>query len=166
VLFRSGAANDIERATQIARRMVCEWGMSEKMGPVSFGRREDQPFLGRELGHQRDFSEQTALNIEKEVRRIVDDNYQRSRNLLTTHYQLLERIANMLLERETLDLKDVDKIIAEIEPELLSKIPEIKQMGKAMPHNCLAGSAPESKAAEDDTTEETDTPPELKPATT
>jgi cell division protease FtsH len=138
------------------------------MGPVSFGRREDQPFLGRELGHQRDFSEQTALNIDKEVRRIVDDNYQRSRNLLTTHYQLLERIANTLLERETLDLKDVDQIIAEIEPELLSKIPDIKQMGKAMPHTCLADSAPESKAAKDDTTatEEEDTSQELKPATT
>ena len=164
----TGASNDIERATQIARRMVCEYGMSEKMGPVSFGRREDQPFLGRELGHQRDFSEQTALNIDKEVRRIVDDNYQRSRNLLTTHYQLLERIANTLLERETLDLKDVDKIIAEIEPELLSKIPDIKQMGKAMPHTCRADSASESKVTEDNTTEpeEEDPSQELKPATT
>ena len=79
----TGAANDIERATGIARRMVCEWGMSEKMGPVSFGRRDDTPFLGRELGHQRDFSEQTALDIDMEVRRIVDENYQRARLILS-----------------------------------------------------------------------------------
>jgi len=118
----TGAANDIERATQIARRMVCEWGMSEKMGPVSFGRREEAPFLGRELGHQRDFSEQTALNIDKEVRRIVDENYQRARTLLTEHKALLEKIAHALLEQETLDLKDVDKVINENEPGLLSSL--------------------------------------------
>jgi len=118
----TGAANDIERATHIARRMVCEWGMSEKMGPVSFGRRDDAPFLGRELGHQRDFSEQTALNIDKEVRRIVDENYQRARNLLSEHNVLLEKIAQALLDRETLDLRDVDAIIKETEPDLLSSL--------------------------------------------
>ncbi|MEN6439326.1 MAG: ATP-dependent zinc metalloprotease FtsH [Syntrophobacter sp.] len=123
----TGASNDIERATQIARRMVCEWGMSEKMGPVSFGRREEQPFLGREIGHQRDFSEQTALSIDKEVRRIVEENYQRSRTLLTEHRPVLERIAQMLLEKETLDLKDVDQIISEIDPDLLVRLPSKKQ---------------------------------------
>jgi cell division protease FtsH len=119
----TGAANDIERATQIARRMVCEWGMSEKMGPVTFGRRDEQPFLGRELGHQRDFSEQTALNIDKEVRRIVDENYQRARVLLSEHNGLLAKIAQGLLDRETLDLKDVDAIINETEPGLLATLP-------------------------------------------
>ena len=119
----TGASNDIERATGIARRMVCEWGMSEKMGPVSLGRRDEQPFLGRELGHQRDFSEQTALNIDKEVRRIVDENYQRARILLSEHDKILATIAESLLERETLDLKDVDAIINEIEPGLLASIP-------------------------------------------
>jgi cell division protease FtsH len=118
----TGAANDIERATQIARRMVCEWGMSEKMGPVSFGRRDEAPFLGRELGHQRDFSEQTALNIDKEVRRIVDENYQRAKHILSEHNVLLDKIAQALLDRETLDLKDVDAIINEIEPGLLSTL--------------------------------------------
>jgi cell division protease FtsH len=119
----TGAANDIQRATQIARRMVCEWGMSEKMGPVTFGRRDEQPFLGRELGHQRDFSEQTALNIDEEVRRIVDENYQRAQNLLSKHNGLLAKIAQSLLDRETLDLKDVDAIINEVEPGLLSSLP-------------------------------------------
>ncbi len=123
----TGAANDIERATQIARRMVCEWGMSEKMGPVTFGRRDEQPFLGREIGHQRDFSEQTALNIDKEVRRIVDENYLRARGLLTKHNAILDGIAHALLERETLDLKDVDKIINGLEPDLLATIPVKKQ---------------------------------------
>ena len=164
----TGAANDIERATQIARRMVCEWGMSEKMGPVSFGRREDQPFLGRELGHQRDFSEQTALNIDKEVRRIVDDNYQRSRSLLTAHYKLLERIAQMLLEKETLELKDVDLIIADVEPELITKIPDKKLSGKAQPRTGLTSGGGESEPAPDGATAsgEADAPPRLKPATT
>src|SRR5208282_3209219 len=119
----TGASNDIERATGIARRMVCEWGMSEKMGPVSLGRRDEQPFLGRELGHQRDFSEQTALDIDKEVRRIVDENYQRARKILSERPKILESVALSLLEHETLDLKDVDAIINEIEPGLLASIP-------------------------------------------
>ncbi|MDR3554878.1 MAG: ATP-dependent zinc metalloprotease FtsH [Syntrophobacteraceae bacterium] len=118
----TGASNDIERATQIARRMICEWGMSEKMGPVSFGRREDAPFLGRELGHQRDFSEQTALDIDVEVRRIVDENYQRARTLLSEHKAILDKIAQSLLEHETLDRKDIDAIINELAPELLPSL--------------------------------------------
>jgi cell division protease FtsH len=162
----TGASNDIERATQIARRMVCEYGMSEKLGPVSFGRREDQPFLGRELGHQRDFSEQTALNIDKEVRRIVDDNYQRSRTLLTAHHLLLEGIANALLERETLDLKDVDLIIAEIEPDLLAKIPDIKPTNKPQPNTCLTDGGTEPLAEETKASDDAgDVPQELKPVT-
>lgn len=133
----TGASNDIERATHIARRMVCEWGMSEKMGPVSFGRREEQPFLGREIGHQRDFSEQTALNIDKEVRRIVEENYQRARTILTDHNKILEQIAQNLLEKETLALKDVDEIIDQIEPDLLASLPGKKQSTKSQPHTCL-----------------------------
>jgi len=132
----TGASNDIERATQIARRMVCEWGMSEKMGPVSLGRRDEQPFLGRELGHQRDFSETTALQIDEEVRRIVEENYERSLALLTKHHLILEQIAQGLLERETLDLKDVDKIIDGIEPGLLETLPR-KHSAKSQPHTCM-----------------------------
>ncbi len=118
----TGASNDIERATQIARRMICEWGMSEKMGPVTFGRRDDAPFLGRELGHQRDFSEQTALDIDVEVRRIVDENYQRARNMLTENYPILEKIALSLLEHETVDLKEINRIIEEISPGLIASL--------------------------------------------
>ncbi len=122
----TGAANDIERATQIARRMVCEWGMSDAMGPVSFGKREEQVFLGRDIAQHRDYSEQTAINIDNEIRRIVEDNYQRARTLLSDHYELLSRIAMGLLEKETLDLRDVDLIIRETEPELLQKMPKLE----------------------------------------
>jgi cell division protease FtsH len=144
----TGAANDIERATQIARRMVCEWGMSEKMGPVSLGRRDEQPFLGRDLGHQRDFSEQTALDIDREVRRIVDENYQRSRHLLTQHDGLLAKIAQSLLDRETLDLKDVDAIINEIEPGLLSSLQVKSRTYNIKPVSCPVESAVTASAPE------------------
>jgi cell division protease FtsH len=154
----TGAANDIERATQIARRMVCEWGMSEKMGPVTFGRRDEQPFLGRELGHQRDFSEQTALDIDKEVRRIVDENYQRARNLLSEHNDLLAKIAQALLERETLDLKDVDAIINEIEPGLLATLPVKKQTYNIKPLVRKVESPVSASPADGDGHEDAETP--------
>ena len=72
----TGAGNDLENATDLARRMVCEWGMSEKMGPLTFGKKDEQVFLGRELGQQRDYSEQTAIDIDAEVRRIVTTDYE------------------------------------------------------------------------------------------
>ena len=118
----TGAANDIERATQLARRMVCEWGMSEEMGPLSFGKREEQIFLGREIAQHRDYSEQTAVNIDREVRRIVEQNYQKAKTILTENMDLLTLVARALLERETLDLKDIDSIIREANPELFAEI--------------------------------------------
>ena len=154
----TGAANDIERATQIARRMVCEWGMSEKMGPVTFGRRDEQPFLGRELGHQRDFSEQTALDIDREVRRIVDENYQRARNLLSEHNDLLAKIAQALLERETLDLKDVDAIINEIEPGLLATLPVKNRTYNIKPFGRKVESPVSASPADGDGHEDAETP--------
>lgn len=118
----TGAANDIERATHLARRMVCEWGMSTELGPLSFGRREEQVFLGRDIVQQRDYSEQTAIFIDKEVRNIVETNYQRAREILTEQSDLLHEIAGALLEKETLDLKDLDRIIESVKPDLMAKI--------------------------------------------
>jgi cell division protease FtsH len=118
----TGASNDIERATQLARRMVCEWGMSEEMGPLSFGKREEQIFLGREIAQHRDYSEQTAINIDREVRHIVEDNYQRAKGMLTENLEILHGVSHALLERETLDLNDVDRIIEELKPELAESI--------------------------------------------
>lgn len=115
----TGASNDIDRATQLARRMVCEWGMSEKMGPLSFGKRDDQVFLGRELTqHHRDYSERTAIQIDQEVRRIVEENYQRAVRILKENREILDSVASALLERETLESRDLEAIIAKFRPDL------------------------------------------------
>ena len=87
----TGAGNDIERATEIARRMVCEWGMSEKLGPMTFGKKEEQIFLGRDFTQQQDFSEGTAMEIDSEVRRIILESYHRAKDILSTNIELLHK---------------------------------------------------------------------------
>ncbi len=126
----TGAANDIERATEIARRMVCEWGMSEKMGPVSFGKREEQIFLGREIAQHRDYSEQTAIRIDEEVREIVESNYQRTKDLITEYRDVLTALAEGLLEKETLDAVDIEEIITGVRPELARPKKEDQEPGE------------------------------------
>jgi len=106
----TGAGNDIERATDIARNMVCEWGMSE-LGPLAFGKKEEAIFLGREIAQHRDFSEATAVDIDKEVKRIVSSAYDKAKNILNTNREVLERIAQALLEREVLDANEVRMLI-------------------------------------------------------
>ena len=108
----TGAGNDIERATQMARRMVCEWGMSD-LGPVTFGKKEQEIFLGREFAQHGDFSESTAVEIDKEVRRILDKAYGTAKEIITTNKGSLDRIARKLLERETLEGWEVNDIIKE-----------------------------------------------------
>ena len=107
----TGAGNDLERATDLARKMVCEWGMSEKLGPLTFGKKEEEVFLGREMGSRRDFSEQIALEIDYEVKRLVTENYERAKRLLTEHMPSLKGLAEALLEKEVLDSTDIDQII-------------------------------------------------------
>jgi len=102
----TGAGNDIERATDIARNMVCEWGMSD-LGPLAFGKKEEAIFLGREIAQHRDFSEDTALQIDREVKRIVSNGYEAAKNLLSSNRELLDRIAQALLVREVLDANEV-----------------------------------------------------------
>ena len=109
----TGAGNDLERATDLARKMVCEWGMSEKMGPLTFGKHNEQVFLGRELGSQRDFSEQIAMEIDEEVKRLVMENYERAKRLLTENMTSLKKLAEALLEKEVLDGSDIDQIITQ-----------------------------------------------------
>ncbi|HZR29208.1 MAG TPA: cell division protein FtsH, partial [Terriglobales bacterium] len=106
----TGASNDIERATEMARKMVCEWGMSE-LGPLTFGKKEEQIFLGREIAQHRDFSEETAMKIDVEVRKIVDYGYQRAKHVLETDREALVRIAKALLEREVLDANELKMVI-------------------------------------------------------
>ncbi len=102
----TGAGNDIERATDIARNMVCEWGMSE-LGPLAFGKKEEAIFLGREIAQHRDFSEDTAVQIDKEVKRIVSQSYDRAKKILESNRETLENIAKALLDREVLDANEV-----------------------------------------------------------
>ncbi|HET8799471.1 MAG TPA: ATP-dependent zinc metalloprotease FtsH [Thermoanaerobaculia bacterium] len=108
----TGAGNDIERATNMARKMVCEWGMSD-LGPATFGKKEEQIFLGREFGQHQDYSESTAVEIDKEVRRILDKAYKTAHEIISTNRNALDRIARKLLERETLDGWEVNQIITE-----------------------------------------------------
>ncbi|MBI4352288.1 MAG: ATP-dependent zinc metalloprotease FtsH [Candidatus Omnitrophica bacterium] len=107
----TGAHNDLEVATQLTRRMVCEFGMSEKLGNLTFGRREHQVFLGRDLGEERNYSEETARLIDAEIKRIVDGAFQRAKESLTTHLQQLKTLAGALLEKEVLDAEEVRKIV-------------------------------------------------------
>jgi len=109
----TGAGNDIERATEIARKMVCEWGMSDKLGPLNFGKKEEHIFLGKEIGRQRDFSEETAQDIDAELRRMVTGCFDRARGILKENIDILHTIANTLLEKEVLDGQEIDKIIEE-----------------------------------------------------
>jgi cell division protease FtsH len=107
----TGAGNDLERATALARKMVCEWGMSDAMGPLSYGKKEEQIFLGREIAQHRDYSESTAIEIDKEVKRIVMDNYRRAKALIHERESVLHSLAKALLEKETLDAADIDAIV-------------------------------------------------------
>ncbi len=107
----TGAGNDIERATELARKMVCEWGMSEAMGPLSFGKKEEAIFLGREVAQHQEYSEQTATQIDSEVRRIVSSGYDQAVKLLKAHIQALHDLSAVLLDRETVTGEDVARVL-------------------------------------------------------
>jgi cell division protease FtsH len=108
----TGAGNDLDRATEMARRMVCEWGMSDEMGPLTFGKKEEQIFLGREIAQHQDYSEDTAIRIDQEIKRIVTDQFHRSRALLQNNREILQKIADELLVREVLDADQVKDLVA------------------------------------------------------
>ncbi|MDU0460031.1 MAG: ATP-dependent zinc metalloprotease FtsH [Geobacteraceae bacterium] len=110
--FTTGAGNDIERATEMARKMVCEWGMSDKMGPLSFGKKDESIFLGREMAMHKNFSEKTAENIDDEIKRIVDESYDRALTLLRDNLQNLHKLSICLIEKENLSGAEVDEIMA------------------------------------------------------
>ena len=108
----TGAGNDLERATELARKMVCEWGMSDAMGPLTFGKKEEQIFLGREIAQHQDYSEDTALKIDHEVKRFITGNYDRARGLLEGQKTVLEKVAEALLSHEVLDGDQVRRLAA------------------------------------------------------
>jgi cell division protease FtsH len=107
----TGAGNDIERSTEIARKMVCEWGMSKNLGPLSFGKKEEQIFLGREFAQHRNYSEDTARLIDNEIRDIVTQGHERAKEIIQTNIAILHKLANTLLEKEVLDGHQIDQII-------------------------------------------------------
>lgn len=109
----TGAGNDLERATEIARKMVTEWGMSLSLGPLTFGKKDEQIFLGREIAKHKDYSEKTAEDIDSEVKSFVVDAYSASKDILQKHYDLLDSMANKLLVQETLDGVEIDNIVNE-----------------------------------------------------
>jgi len=122
--FTTGAGNDIERATNLARKMVCEWGMSDKMGPLSYGKKEEQIFLGREFATHKDYSEDTAKNIDEEVMSIVMRNYENAKKLLTDHVDILHKIAAELLEKEVLNGSEIDALIGDALPKAHQHVSE------------------------------------------
>ena len=107
----TGAGNDLERASELARKMVCEWGMSDKLGPLTFGKKDEEIFLGREISTRRDFSDQVALEIDREVKRLVVDAYERTKRMLTENIHTLRALAEALLEKEVLDAFEIDRIV-------------------------------------------------------
>ncbi len=125
----SGASNDLERATAIARKMVCEWGMSDRLGPLAFGEKEGEVFLGRDYGHIKNYSESTAIVIDEEIRRIVEESYARTRDILSSHKDDLIAVSEALLERENMDGSEIRAMIfspedAEAAPDDESKLAE------------------------------------------
>jgi len=134
----TGAGNDIEQASDLARKMVCEFGMSS-LGPITFGKKEEQIFLGREISQHRDFSEDTALKIDAEVRRFVDEGYQSAVSILQANRPTLEKIAQALLEREVLDANEIQMIIegkelpARVNPNAPATKDEVQQVLKPAP---------------------------------
>jgi len=109
--FTTGAGNDIEKSTNLARKMVCEWGMSEKLGPIAYGAKEEEIFLGREITKHKDYSEQTAQDIDSELKRIIMDGMARAEKILSENIDLLHKLSKELLEREILDSDEIEKIM-------------------------------------------------------
>ncbi|HNJ72720.1 MAG TPA: cell division protein FtsH, partial [bacterium] len=109
--YTTGASNDIERATEMARRMICEWGMSDALGPVAFGKKDEEVFLGREIATSKNYSENTAVQIDAEIKRIVSEAENKALSLIEQNIQTLHNIANALVERETIDSEELDMIL-------------------------------------------------------
>jgi cell division protease FtsH len=127
----TGAGNDIEKASELARRMVCDFGMSESLGPLSYGKREEQIFLGREIAQHRDYSELTAQKIDDEVRGIVSRAYGKTSQLIKDNMDTLHKMAQALLEKETLNTKDIDEIMGPVK-EAHSSVKEARPADQGM----------------------------------
>ena len=113
----TGPQNDIERATNLARKMVCEYGMSDRLGPVALGHKEELVFLGREIGEQKNYSEKVAESIDEEVRRLIDQGYERAESILKEHMEKLHKIAEYLIQNETVEGETLERLFQGLPPE-------------------------------------------------
>lgn len=127
----SGASNDLQRATSLARQMICEYGMSPELGPMTFGHRQDQVFLGRDIGRDKDYSEEVAAKIDKEIRKFIDEGYQKTESLLNENMDKLHLIADALIERETLEGEEIDQLMKY--GKILSKEENTSEIGTPEP---------------------------------
>lgn len=127
----SGASNDLQRATSLARQMICEYGMSPELGPMTFGHRQDQVFLGRDIGRDKDYSEEVAAKIDKEIRKFIDEAYQKTESLLNENMDKLHLIADALIERETLEGEEIDQLMKY--SKILSKEENTSEIGTPEP---------------------------------
>jgi len=143
----AGASNDIQQATSMARRMVCEWGMSDKLGLVSFASKEREPFLGRDLGRQQAYSEATAMQIDAEIHDIIQGQYERAQSLVKGNYPALERLAMALMQHETLDAEAVAALIANRPHTFPAKVAAPKPLSTASSRGDASGDSDEASAA-------------------
>jgi cell division protease FtsH len=135
----TGAANDIKQATNLAQTMIRNWGMSDKLGPLSYAKGEEQVFLGREIAQHRDYSEATAKIIDEEINNLIKNAYKRAGKVLDENIDILHKLAELLLEKETVLGKELDELIKELRP------------GIELPSNKLEENEPEAQAASDPT---------------
>ena len=159
----TGAQNDLERATALARKMICEYGMSDRLGPIAFGKRRDQVFMGRDFGHDKDYSEDVASEIDKEVRVFIEEAYAKTEELLSAHMDKLHLIAAALLEKETLEGKEIEHLLKE------GTMPEKKASDDEQDETLVAPLTPvpaEEAAVAPETVAQPEADAEAKPAYT
>jgi cell division protease FtsH len=135
----TGASNDIEKATDLARRMVTEFGMSDKLGPLAFGKRDEMVFLGREIGEQRNYSDDVARVIDEEVRAIIDRAYDRATEVLTQYRDRLDALAEKLIAEETVDSEEFEKLFADLPPKPNQQTPAPPLMAPEPGHGTSSG---------------------------
>jgi cell division protease FtsH len=140
----TGAGNDIEHSTEIARKMVCEWGMSDKLGPLAYGQKDEEIFLGRQITRHKNYSEETAITIDDEIKKIVSNGMKRAEKILNDNEDTLHRLASALLEREILDSTEIDAVIRGEE------LPPVEKRGNGTPQlqpKNVQGTTPDSATA-------------------
>lgn len=141
----TGAQNDLERATEVVRKMICEYGMSDVLGPITFGRRQEQVFLGRDISRDRNYSEEVAYSIDKEVRRLIEDAYEKVEQMLKENLDKLHVIAQALIERETLEAEELEQLLSK--GEITDKAPAPEEESQEAPAPADAPSEPQDESA-------------------